>query len=190
MKMSVNGRKRALDRKRLRISVLFLLSAVGMMGLATVGCSKAESDGSGDEGTAAGGGKSGGTKKAKVAELKGLGIKATVPAGASVRKAPVGDGVMVQGPGLVVTVEKAKASRPKTIAAAKKDADMYTPKNIKSEKLADGWVFTFENKGGMGKNYFVQVRRKIGNTDFWCSTTAHKPAQQKNALAFCKSLKK
>ena len=67
---------------------------------------------------------------------------------------------------------------------------MYTPKNLKEEKLADGWAITFDNEGGMGKNYFVNVRREIDGKSIWCETTASQEAQQTNALNFCKSLKK
>ena len=167
---------------------LFTLAFALTVTFMSSGCGKSESGSSGE------GDKGKGTKKSaaksSVKELGSTGLKGAVPAGGNVSKAPIGGGVMVRAPGLVVTVAKAKASRPKTLEAAKKGAEMYTPKNIKTEKLDDGWVFTFENKGSMGKNYFVQVRREIGGSAYWCSTTAHKPEQQKNALAFCKSLKK
>ena len=65
---------------------------------------------------------------------------------------------------------------------------MYSPKNPKDEKLADGWAYTFENTGGMGTNYFVNVRRDIGGKSYWCETTASTPEQQTAALDFCKSL--
>lgn len=122
--------------------------------------------------------------------LEKLGLKAKAPAGSSVGDAIVGEGVMVQGPDLVVTVEEASDTRPKTEEEAKKEVDMYTPKNLATEKLEDGWSLTFDNEGGMGANYFVQVRRDIGDKTYWCETTASKPEQQANALAFCKSLAK
>jgi hypothetical protein len=118
-----------------------------------------------------------------------LGLKAEVPAGATVGDAIVGAGAMIQGPGLVVTIEAASDSRPKTLEDAKKEADMYTPKNLKEEKLADGWLLTFENTGSLGTNYFVQVRRDIGGKAIWCETTAAQPEQSANAVAACKSLK-
>lgn len=121
-------------------------------------------------------------------DLSKLGLKADVPAGTNVGDAIVGEGVMVQGPDLVATVELASDTRPKTEEDAKKDADMYTPKNLVTEKLEDGWAMTFDNEGGMGANYFVQVRRDIGGKTYWCETTASKPEQQAAALAFCKSL--
>lgn len=122
-------------------------------------------------------------------ELAKLGLKIDAPAGSEVRDGIVG-GVMVHGPGLVVNVDVASETRPKTLDEAKKDAEMYTPKNIKTETLGDGWAITFENEGAAGTNYWVNVRRDIGDQSYWCDTTAGQPAQQSNALAACKSLKK
>lgn len=124
-------------------------------------------------------------------DLPKLGLKADAPAGATVGDViGGGTGHMIQAPGLVVSVEVASETRPKTGEDAQKEADMYSPKNAKVEKLADGWALTFDNEGGMGKNYFVNVRREIDGKSIWCETTAAEPAQQANALAFCKSLKK
>ena len=78
----------------------------------------------------------------------------------------------------------------KSEADAKKEADMFNPKNAKVDTLPDGWVLTFDNEGSMGKNFFVQVRRDIGGKAIWCETTVAMPEQQTNALNFCKSLKK
>ncbi len=122
-------------------------------------------------------------------DLTKIGLKADVPAGTSVGDAIMGEGVMVQGPSLMATVELASDSRPKTEEDAKKDADMYTPKNLKSEKLADGFAVTFDNTGDLGANFFVQVRRDIGGKTYWCETTASTLEQQTAAVAFCKSLK-
>lgn len=122
-------------------------------------------------------------------DIAKLGLKAEVPEGATAGDAVIGEGVMIQGPGIVVTIEEASDSHPKTAEDAEKDAEMYTPQNLKSEKLEDGWAVTFDNKGGMGANYFVQVRRDIGGKTYWCSTTASQPEQQTNALKACKSLK-
>ncbi|MCB9748707.1 MAG: hypothetical protein H6713_01745 [Myxococcales bacterium] len=121
-------------------------------------------------------------------QLEKLGLKAEVPEGATAGDAIIGEGVMIQGPGIVVTVEEASDSRPKTADDAKEDAEMYTPQNLKAEELADGWAVTFDNSGSMGANYFVQVRRDIGGKTYWCETTASQPEQQENALKACKSL--
>ena len=125
-------------------------------------------------------------------DLPKLGLKGDAPAESNAGDA-IGGGVghMVQGPGgFVATVEVASDTRPKTAEDAKKEADMYTPKNLKDEKLADGWAITFDNEGGLGKNYFVNVRRDIDGKSIWCETTSSTPEQQASVLAFCKSLKK
>lgn len=121
-------------------------------------------------------------------ELAKLGLVGEAPAGSSVGDAIVGAGVMVQGPNMVVTVEEASENRPKTEADAKKNAEELDPKNFESETLDDGWAVTYDNESGMGPNFFVEVRRQIGGKTYWCETTASKPEQQANALAFCKSL--
>jgi hypothetical protein len=122
-------------------------------------------------------------------DLPKLGLKAEVPAGTEVKDAIIGEGQMLQGPDLVASIEVASDTRPKDLAAAKSDAEMYTPKNPKEETLPDGFAYSFENTGGMGTNYWVMVRRTIGGKSYWCETTATSAAQQENALKACKSLK-
>jgi len=161
-----------------------MMKRVVMVGLVSVavavGCGKSDSGG---EGPAAKGG------APTVVSLDTLGLKAEVPAGAKVEKAIMGDGQMIQGPDLVVTVEVASDSRSKTLEDEVKDSDMYSPKNAKSETLPDGWAYSFENKGSMGANHFVKVRREIGGKSIWCETTSPSAAGAANALAACKSLK-
>ena len=177
-----------------------LLTLAGMIGLAGA-CDKGSDKGSDDKKTASAkkdakaDGDKADAEPAKADEggsaklnLEKLGLTAEGPGGSKVGDAVVGSGVMVQGPGLVVGVEEASDSRPKTADAAKEDADMYSPQNMQSEDLEDGFVVTFENEGGMGKNYFVNVRREIGGKAYWCDTTASSPEQSANAVAFCKSL--
>jgi len=120
-------------------------------------------------------------------DLPKVGLKGTAPAGTNVSEMMGND--MVQGPGLVATVE-AGDDKPKTGEEAQKEADMYSPENAKIEKLEDGYVLTFTNKGGMGTNYWVQARREIDGKAYWCTTTASQQEQSDNAVAFCKSLKK
>jgi hypothetical protein len=134
--------------------------------------------------------KSGGGGGASVPlALAGIGVTAQVPEGTTADKAIIGSGVTIQGPDLVVGVEAASADRPKTLAAAKDKNSLYSPTSVNEETLPDGWALTFQNKGGMGTNYWVQVRREIGGTAIWCDTTASSPEQGANALAVCKSLK-
>lgn len=123
---------------------------------------------------------------AEVALAK-AGLKGMAPAGSKVSEMMGND--MVQGPGLVATVEPGD-KKPKTADDAKKDAEMYSPENINVEEVEGGYVMTFTNKGGMGTNYWVQAYREIDGKPFFCSTTASQEEQQKNAVEFCKSLKK
>ena len=123
-------------------------------------------------------------------DLTKLGLKVEAPASAEVSDAIGGEGLMLQAPGLILTVEEAGEMTPKTLAEAKEQASMYSPENIKEETLEDGWAMTFENKGGMGMSYWVHVRREIDGTSYWCTTTAAQVEQQTNALAACKSLSK
>ena len=111
-----------------------------------------------------------------------------MPAGTTAKPSPVGDGLMLMGPGVVVGVDAASERRPLTVEDAQAAAKDYTPVDVKTEKLADGWVLTFANKGSAGENFFVQVRREIAGKPIWCETTASTPDQAKAALAVCKSL--
>jgi hypothetical protein len=120
--------------------------------------------------------------------LDKVGLKGKGPSGAEVSDAIGGDGVMVQAPGLVLTVSEAKDDALATADKAKEDADMYGPQNWKSEDVDGGYVATFENTGGAGTNYWVKSYRKIGAKAYLCDTTANDAAQQKNAADFCKSL--
>ncbi len=168
----------------MKITALFLVAIVGL-----VACGKPSSGDSSKSKSAEPKAKKSAEPKATV--LKQVdGLKIDLPAGANISKGIMGTGVLIQAPGLVVSIAPAGASDPKTVQEAKKKAEMFTPKNIKTEKLSDGWVFTFENKGGMGTNYFVRVHRTIGGKAYTCTTTAHRPAQQTNAVKACKSLKK
>jgi len=120
--------------------------------------------------------------------LAKFGLKTDAPAGSTVGPALIGDGLMIEGPDLIVTIEPAK-NRPKTLVEAKKDAAMFTPANLLAETLPDGWSLAFENTGAAGTNYFVRARREIGKKPYWCDTTASNPAQQSNALRACKGLR-
>jgi hypothetical protein len=82
------------------------------------------------------------------------------------------------------------AEKPVTLEEAKSDADMYSPKNVKADKLADGWSLTFDNTGGAGANYFVEVRREIGGKTYKCTTTQGDKDRAAAVLAACKTLKK
>ena len=157
-----------------RISILFVAVAL------FAGCKKKD-----DGGEAAG---KATEAKAGPTKLPKLGLSIDVPGAVEIGDAIMGEGHMLQGAGVgALTVEIDE--KPQTIDEAKSDADMYSPKNLKDEKLADGWALTFDNTGSMGKNYFVEVRRDIGGKTYKCSTTTGDAKQAAGALAACKTLR-
>lgn len=160
-----------------RIAILLVATAL------FTGCKKKE------EGGAAASGKPAEAKAAAgPTKLAKLNLSIDVPGKVEIGDAIMGEGHMLQGAGVgALTVEV--ADKPQTLDEAKSDADMYSPKNVKDEKLADGWVLSFENTGSMGKNYFVQVRREIGGKAYNCSTTTGDANQAANVLAACKTLR-
>lgn len=114
-------------------------------------------------------------------------LKMDLPADATVQD--LMGSLMIQAPGVVVTLKEAGESDPKTADDQKKESSMYTPKNEQTEALPDGWVYTFENTGDAGTNYWVVISRAIGGKTFRCETTSSTPEQQANAVKACKSLK-
>ena len=158
-----------------RISVLLI--AVALL----PGCKKKEDGG-------ASAGKATEAKSAGPTKLPKLGLSIDVPGAVEVGDAIMGEGHMLTGAGVgALTVEI--TAKPQTLEEAKSDADLYTPKNLKEEKLADGWTLTFDNTGSMGKNYFVQVRRDINGKTYNCSTTGSDAKQAANVVAACKTLR-
>jgi hypothetical protein len=159
----------------IRISILFIAVAL------FAGCKKK------DEGGASAG-KATEAKSAGPTKLPKLGLSIDVPGAVEVGDAIMGEGHMLQGANVgALTVEI--TAKPQTLDEAKSDADLYTPKNLKEEKLADGWALTFDNTGSMGRNFFVQVRRDIGGKTYNCSTTTGNEKQATSVLAACKTLR-
>jgi hypothetical protein len=91
---------------------------------------------------------------------------------------------VVQTVATTVSVRVANETDPKDLDAARTAAASRSPTKQSDERLGDGWVFLFEGGG----NYFVQVRRELSGTAYWCESTDTTPEQQAAALAFCKSL--
>ena len=174
-----------------------------LLGASTFACDKGgekkaddkKADGKGDDKKADEAKADGGEAKAEAdkpagpgpVDLPKVGLKGDAPAGTNVSDMMGSD--MVQGPGLVATVEKGEG-KPATPEAAQEDAEMYGPKDPKIEKLDDGFVLTFTNEGSAGTNYWVNVRREIDGAAYWCSTTGSSQADSDAAVAFCKSLRK
>ena len=121
-------------------------------------------------------------------DLAKLGLKAAAPADTVVEDAIVGDGVMLRGPGVEVSIEEASASRPGSLEEARKDVELYAPRNVQVETLADGFVLTFEAEGGMGLNYWLAGRRTLGDKTFWCETNSARAEARAGGLAACKGL--
>jgi hypothetical protein len=160
-----------------RISIVFVAVAA-----LAIGCSKKEAD-------KGGGGAKTGAKTGGAVKLPKLGLELDAPGQIKVDDAIGGDGHMLVGSGIgAMAVEAAKEAQ--TLDAAKEDAKMYTPANVKTETLPDGWAMTFENKGGVGTNYWVDVRRTIDGKSYKCGTTGSDSTQAAAVLAACKSLRK
>lgn len=114
----------------------------------------------------------------------------TAPEGTTVSKNALGLGVMLQGPGVSMTVGKREASDPRTLDEAKKNAESYSPKDMKVEDLSDGFILTYTNEGNMGVNYWLVGRRVIDGTTYTCGVKSPKQEHQTSGVAICKSLTK
>lgn len=149
--------------------------------LVLTGCSKKDDKGGG------GGGGTGGA--AKSVKLDKMGLSLEIPGETLVSDAIMGDGQMINGSAVgAMQVEVPK--EPLTLEAAKEDASMYSPQNLKEEKLADGWALTFQNKGSMGTNHWVTVNRTLDGKNYKCWYMGPEASQAANVLAACKTLKK
>lgn len=168
----------------IRASLLF----IALSTLAVTGCKNKEEGGS----APAAGDKAGEAKKPAAGgpvKLPDLGLQVDVAGEPTVDKALSGTGHMLMGGAVgAMTVELKDADQ--TLEDGKSDAGMYDPKNLKEEKLADGWALTWDNTGSMGANYFVESRRTIDGKFYKCGSTVSKPEQASAVLAACKSLRK
>jgi hypothetical protein len=88
--------------------------------------------------------------------------------------------------GMMVEIEDAQP----TVETVKSNAEMFTPKNLEDEKLADGFVVTFDNKGSMGANYFFEVHRTVDGKHINCSGNSDSAGKQAAAVAACKTIHK
>ncbi len=159
-----------------RFTIVLFASAV----LVTTACKKKED---------------GGGASAKPAEAKGaavklpkVGLQLDIAGETMVSDGMGAQSNMVNGEA-IGALEVEVAEKPQTLDEAKADAADYKPRNLKEEKLADGWALSYDNTGSMGTNYFVHVRRDLGGKSYTCSTTGSKPDQAQAVLAACKSLR-
>lgn len=162
---------------KLKITLLALL-AIGA-------CKDKGEDSASGEGVTA---TKGSDKAAGPMKIDKLGISIDAPSGTEI--SDMMGSQMLRGPDFVVTVEEAGEFASATLAAELEEAkDMYSATNVTQEEVEGGWHVTFENKGGMGTNYWVKSHVTIGGKAYTCGTTANNKKQQANALAGCKSLK-
>jgi hypothetical protein len=160
------------------MSIVFIAIA----SLAGTACKKKEGEGGASGKSAEGAAKAGPTKLTK------LNLQIDVPGEVEVSDGMSEGGQMLQGAD-IGAMEVSIPKTPQTIDEAKSDADMYTPKNLKTEKLADGWVISYDNTGSMGANYFATVRRDIGGKTYTCGTTTNEASRQAAVIAACKTLR-
>lgn len=61
-------------------------------------------------------------------------------------------------------------------------------RGLEGDKIADGWVVTWENTGSMGDNCWLTVRREIGGKGCMCETMQSNEDRRKAAIVICTSL--
>ncbi len=79
----------------------------------------------------------------------------------------------------------------KTFEEARLAKNDYSPTTVTKEvKLEDGWNIQFQNKGAMGDNYFVWVRRVFEKKAYQCESTLTTAEQAAVVEKICLSLAK
>jgi len=122
-----------------------------------------------------------------IVEIPGLGLKVDAPPGAGTSR--IGDATTISAPGFAISVKAPGEWDADNLAEAETEAtNTYSAENIQGETLEDGWALSFTNEGSVGTNYWVWVRRTIGETEVWCSVTAPEEAVQTSGLAACKAI--
>jgi hypothetical protein len=168
------------------MSRLFTISTLVVVVLAPA-CSKKES-GAPSAGKPADDKPAAGDDKPAPTKLPHLGRQIDVPGEVTVSDAIGGDGDMVQASAVgALQIEAWKT--PQSLDEAKDDAKAFTPKHLQADKLADGYVLTYDNVGSMGANFFVVVRREIGGKVYKCGTTVDTAEASKAAVEACKTLR-
>jgi len=98
--------------------------------------------------------------------------------------------VLINAPGLVFSVSEVGAAEPATFEEALESTKMYDGTQVtKQEKTADGWHLEFRNKGSLGDNFFVDIRRVLGGRPITCRTTVSLAEQAAAAVKACQSLR-
>lgn len=136
--------------------------------------------------------KEGAAAKGSPKVLEDFGLAYDGPADAEASDMTMGSNktLMVMGTGLVFSVAEPGSMSATTLEEAVEGSKIYDGATItKQEKTADGYHLEFNNKGSMGANYFVEIRRTIGEKPYLCSTTAPDAKMASAAVAACQSLR-
>jgi hypothetical protein len=119
-----------------------------------------------------------------------LKLKVEAPADTTVEANPNHDYVEVDASKFAFTVRAATASTDTKVEDAQGHILM-KPTNVKTEKLSDGWVLSYEiSDVGNKVRYMFTSYRTIGGSGFVCEGGDNAAATVKLALAACKSLHK
>jgi hypothetical protein len=126
----------------------------------------------------------------KPTKIEQVGLTAELPEGATVMKGMSDNSAMISTDAATLNVSLAKDTDPKTVDEGKSGAMLGDKgRGLTGEKIADGWIVTWENTGSMGDNYWLNMRREIGGKGYMCDTMQSNEAQRKAAIEICKSLK-
>jgi hypothetical protein len=97
----------------------------------------------------------------------------------------------VTGDGIAFNLGRPGEFAPKTLDEAKAAKADFNPERVtKEEKLEDGWNIQFQNRGAMGDNYFVWIRRTVGGKPLACETTVTSAEQAAKVEKLCLALQK
>src|SRR5215208_6676745 len=112
------------------------MALVGLVALVTACDSSAGATPAGPAATAGANAKASGPL---VINIPKLGLKGLAPG--ETEQPILGDGepILLATAGFTVTLSSAKATDPKTLKDGQKAAELFNPKNSKSETLPDGW---------------------------------------------------
>ena len=165
-----------------------------LAGIVLAGCNSSSAAPSGSDGKPAEPGKTADNSvanaKTGATKLPKLGLQIEAPGLVIVDDGLGQNAQMVSGPEIGgMNIAEASKDDPKTLKQAQSEADIFKPKNIKTETLSDGWVLTFENTGSAGVNYWVTVRREINKKSIMCTGSPDTAAKSAAVVAVCKSLK-
>ncbi len=130
------------------------------------------------------------TPPAGPTRLAKLGLQLDVPGEAMVSDGLTAKSQMVNASsigGLVIGA--VTGTTPKTLKAAKAEAQVFKPLNVKGDESGGTYWMTFENKGSLGTNYWVKTLQKVGKQTYVCEGSPDTADKEAAALAACRSLR-